>query len=109
MSRAKYLSYDDGRREPSEISEVIGSIIENATVSVDLRHGELIDHWADVAPGDWALGTPIGVREGTLLVAVQDGATATLLRYQTTALLQALEARFGADLVAAVRVTVDTR
>ena len=109
MSRAKYLSYDDGRREPSEISEVIGSIIENATVSVDLRHSELIERWGDIAPGDWTLGTPIGVRDETLLVAVPDGATATLLRYQTHALMQALQARFGADLVRSVRVTVDPR
>ena len=109
MSRAKYLSYDDGRREPSEISEVIGSIIENATVSVDLRHSELIDQWGAIAPGDWALGTPIGVRDGTLLVTVPDGATATLLRYQERALTQALEARFGADLVTSIRVSVDPR
>ncbi len=109
MSRAKYLRYDDGRREPSEISEVIGSIIENATVAVDLRHTELVEQWSEIVPGDWVLGTPIGVRDGTLLVTVPDGATATLLRYQERSLTQALEARFGPDLVASVRVSVDRR
>ena len=84
--RAKYLG-DGERRQPEEISRVIGSIIEHSQVDVDIRQGDLVAEWGDIAPGDWARGTPIGVRDGTLLVTVRDGATASLLRYQHQALL----------------------
>ena len=52
MKRAKYLSYRE-RREPEEISEVLGSVIESASVNIDVRQGELIDRWRQVVPGDW--------------------------------------------------------
>ena len=107
--RAKYLSNDDSRREPEEISDLIGSIIESASLDVDIRHGDLVGEWLEFAPPDWRLGTPVGVRDGVLLVVVPDGTTASLLRYQTGPLLEAIEARFGADLVAAVRVRVERR
>jgi predicted nucleic acid-binding Zn ribbon protein len=104
--RAKYLG-DGERRQPEEISRVIGSIIEHSQVDVDIRQGDLVAEWGDIAPGDWARGTPIGVRDGTLLVTVRDGATASLLRYQHQALLDAIAASHGSDLVRGVRVRVE--
>lgn len=102
---AKYLRNDD-RRQPEEISSVLGSIIENTSVDVDVRHGDLVDAWSEFAPGDWHLGTPVGVRDRTLLVTVPDGATASLLRYQTGPLLTAVTDRYGRGLVASVRLRV---
>lgn len=106
VMRAKYLGSGD-KKQPEEISDVIAKVIEGATVSVDLRHGEIVESWASLAPGDWVHGTPVGVREKTLLVAVPDGATGSLLTYQTKALIEAIAERFGADLVTAVRLKVD--
>ncbi len=106
LMRAKYLG-DDDRRQPEEISDVIASVIEGATVSVDLRHGELVERWGEVVPGDWALGTPVGVRDTTLLVAVPDGATGSLLTYQSKVLIEAIDRVFGTGLVTAVRLKVD--
>ena len=103
--RAKYVSYGK-RREPEEISKVIGSVIENATVDVDVRQGELVAEWSSFVPSDWALGTPVGVRDGTLLVTVPDGARASRLRYQEKALLSAIAERFGADVCTRVRLKV---
>ena len=107
--RAKYLSNDESGRQPEEISELLGSIIEGASIHVDIREGDLVGDWHDVAPGDWRLGTPVGVRDGVLLVLVPDGTTASLLRYQTGSLLEAISTRFGADLVTSVRVRVERR
>jgi len=39
MKRAKYLSYGE-RREPKEISDVLGSVIESASVNIDVRQVE---------------------------------------------------------------------
>lgn len=103
--RAKYVS-SGKRREPEEISNVIGSVIENATVDVDVRQGELVAEWGTFVPSDWTLGTPIGVRDGTLLVTVPDGAMASQLRYQERALLAAIGERFGTDVCRRVRLKV---
>ena len=105
MMPAKYLRQDD-RRQPEEISSVLGSIIEHTSVEVDVRHGDLVGEWAEFAPGDWHLGTPVGVRDRMLLVTVPDGATASLLRYQTGPLMSVIAERFGAGLVTGVRLRV---
>ena len=102
---AKYLRNDD-RRQPEEISSVLGSIIEHTSVEVDVRHGDVVGEWGDFAPGDWHLGTPVGVRDRTLLVTVPDGATASLLRYQTGPLMTIIGERYGAGLVTGVRLQV---
>ena len=102
---AKYLRHDD-RRQPEEISSVLGKIIEHTSVEVDVRHGDLVGEWNDFATGDWHLGTPVGVRDRTLLVIVPDGATASLLRYQTGPLLTAIGERYGVGLVTSVRLRV---
>ncbi len=104
--RAKYLRY--GRRsEPTEISEVLGRLIEQASVSIDVRQGTLIERWAEVVPGDWAeVATPIGIRDQTLLVEVENGTAASLLKYQIQRLIDAVSEVFGDDLVTAVKLKV---
>ncbi len=105
VMRAKYIK-DNDRRQPEEISRLIGLVVEQATVDVDVRQGELVGQWASVAPGDWSLATPVGVRNGTLLVTVSDGAAASLLRYQIKSLLDAIQDRFGGGVCHAVRLKV---
>lgn len=102
--RAKYLGSGEPK-QPKEISELLGSIIEKAAVGVDVRQSDLIGDWESFAPLDWAtFGTPIGVRDLTLLVEVADGSAATILKYQIPDLLGAIEQRFGSGLVTGVRV-----
>lgn len=106
MKRAKYLSYRE-RREPEEISEVLGSVIESASVNIDVRQGELIDRWRQVVPGDWVeVARPVGIREQTLLVEVGSGTAGSLLKYQTQQLIEAIAAEFGDDLVTSVRLQI---
>ena len=106
MTRAKYLRYGR-RREPEEISNVLGSIIERASGSIDIRQGELIERWAEVAPGDWrSVATPIGIREQSLLVEVENGTAGSLLKYQTQQLVDAIADEFGSGLVTSVRLRI---
>lgn len=104
--RAKYLSYGK-RREPTEISDVLGKLIERASVRIDVRQGELIERWSTIAPGDWpAAARPIGIKEKILLVEVENGTAGSLLKYQKTQLIEAICNVFGEDLVVDVRLRV---
>lgn len=106
MRRAKYLQYGR-KREPEEISNVLGSIIEHASGSIDIRQGELVQRWITVVPGDWAdAAVPVGVRDQTLLVEVQNGTAGSLLKYQTQQLIDAISDEFGSDLITAVRLQI---
>jgi len=106
--RAKYLNTNP-KREPQEISDVLGKVIEGAAVGVDVRHADLVARWGAFAPGDWTSGTPIGVRDQVLLVEVADGSVASLLRYQTTQLLSAISEAFGEGLVRSVRIRISRK
>jgi len=104
--RAKYFN-EKPRKEPTEISELLGTLIENAAVGVDVRHGELVSEWEIVAPADWVtFGSPVGIRSGTLLVEVADGTAASVLKYQIDDLKQAIVERFGDRVVTHVRIKV---
>ena len=109
--RAKYYGGDSSKRkQPAEISDVLGSIIEKASVGIDVRHGQLVTDWKVFAPDDWVtFGKPVGVRDQALLVEVSDGSAATLLRYQKADLIKAIEERFGTGIVTAVKVRIGGR
>jgi hypothetical protein len=106
--RAKYLKTGN-KRQPTEISEILGKVIEIAAVGVDVRQADLIERWVDLVPQDWALSTPVGVRDEVLLVEVTNGTAASVLRYQMDPLLRAIADEFGPGLVRSVRVTISRR
>lgn len=108
LMRAKYINTNP-RREPQEISDVLGRVIEGAAVGVDVRQADLVARWHGFAPGDWPAGVPIGVREEVLLVEVPDGSVASLLRYQTASLLDAISDEFGEGLVRSVRLRISRK
>ena len=106
MKRAKYLNQDPERGQPEEISGVIGEVLEQVTSGGDTRQGAIVDEWDQFAPGDWAPGSPVGVKDGVLLVEVPNGAIASLVKYQVAALIREIDRRFGAGVVTGVRVSV---
>jgi len=108
MMRAKYLNTKN-TNEPLEISEVLGKVIENAAVGVDIRHADMIGRWESFVPPDWCSGTPVGIRNRILLVEVSDGTTASLLRYQMVSLIGAITKEYGEDLVRSVRIKIRHR
>lgn len=67
----------------------------------------LFEAWDEAAGEPWASRSePVGMDDGELVVEAVDGASATLLRYQTGALVERLNDGLGAPLVRSVRVRV---
>ncbi len=107
MVRAKYYSGEEPRRDPEEITEVLGSIIERVGSGAGPAGATLVAEWDAIAPERWkAEGRPVGIRRGVLLVEVSSGASATVLRHDTAALLSRVRERLGDGVVEAVRVRV---
>jgi hypothetical protein len=104
--RAKY--YREGRsRNPEEITDILGAIIERVGTGADRDAGALVEEWIDLVPERWREGCePVGIRDGVLLVEVQTGAAASLLRHDTAALLARISERFGPGFVEAVKLRV---
>lgn len=70
----------------------------------------LVEDWRSLAGEPWASRSrPAGLRRGELTVEVEDGATASLLKYQSAELLRRLEQGLGGPLVEAVRLRVGSR
>jgi predicted nucleic acid-binding Zn ribbon protein len=73
--------------------------------SADL--GTLVDRWPELAGEPWgSRSRPAGLRSGELVVEVDDGSVATLLKYRTGELLDALEEGLGARIATSVRIRV---
>lgn len=67
----------------------------------------LVEAWEELAGEPWgSRSRPVGLNEGELLVEVDDGSIATLLKYQQKALLERLERRFGTPVATSVRIRV---
>ena len=108
MTRANYYRAEPDRREPEAVDDLIGAIVEKAGASPALGASLLVSSSEDIVSERWrARSKPIGVRNQTLLVEVPDGADASLLRYDTADLLRRISARFGSDLVQAVRFRIE--
>lgn len=109
MTRAKYLSSGDGRREPVEITELLGRFLEGVGSGAGMDAAHLFKDWAEVAGERWETrARPVGIRSGILLVEVDRGGDASLLKFDVPALITRIAARFGPDLVTGVRFRVAT-
>ncbi len=92
--RAKYYR-EDRPRHPEEITDILGAIIERVGTGAHRDAGALIEGCE-----------PVGIRDGVLLVEVQTGAAASLLRHDTAALLARISERLGPGVVEAVKLRV---
>jgi predicted nucleic acid-binding Zn ribbon protein len=73
--------------------------------AVDL--GAVVEAWSEVAGEPFAASCqPVGLRHGELVVGVDSGPSATLLKYRIGDLLDRLQAHFGAEMITAVRIRV---
>lgn len=67
----------------------------------------LVGRWEELAGEPWgSRSRPAGLRSGELVVEVDDGSVATLLKYRSAALLDALEEGLGARIVTSVKIRV---
>ncbi len=105
--RANYYSEESGRTEPEPIDDLLGAIIAGAGAGADPGIARLVASWSEIVSERWrGCSEPIGVKNHVLLVEVPTGADASILRYDTADLLRRISARFGPDLVRAVRFRV---
>ncbi len=93
------------RDGPARIDEVLDEILAGAGLARPVDVAYLVEHWAEVAGEPWATrARPVRLERGELVVEALDGHAATLLRYQTKALVERLTAALGRGLVEAVHV-----
>ena len=105
--RAQYYREEEPRKEPEEITDLLGSIIAQAGRGASPDASTLVSEWDALVPPRWRrVARPVGIRHGVLLVEVDSAATATLLRHDTADLLQGISAHFGEGLANAVKLRV---
>ena len=69
----------------------------------------LVEEWPELAGEPWgSVSHPVGFTGGALVIAVADGAHASLLRYHAAALVERLGDRLGAGVVESVRIRVES-
>jgi len=67
----------------------------------------LVENWEDLAGEPWgSRSRPVGLADGVLVVEVDDGSIATLLKYQQKTLLDRLERRFDTPVASSVQIRV---
>ncbi len=92
------------------LAQVLESVVEEL---VDQRKSStssltVLADWETLAPPVWnEHGRPIRLENGELLVAVPDGATASLLRFRVGELMDAINGRLKIEAVTTVRVITE--
>lgn len=104
--RAKYLAEGAPSRDPAPITDVLGVVMENASARYGASLVRLRARWTGLAGATWSGTTPVAIHDGVVLVEVADGARASLLRFETDALLDAIEAEFGEGFARGIRLRV---
>ncbi len=100
----------DRRRQPVGLSEILDSVLRGVGVG-DLALWRRIEaEWSVLAGEPWsALSRPLALTRATLLVEVDSGAAASLLRFGTAGLAQRLNAQLGSEKIKDVKVRVGGR
>jgi len=89
------------------IGDDLGAVLRRLGLPAPGALDRLVGDWVRVAGEPWAeRAVPVGLQRGELVLEVADGTTASLLKYQVSALLDRLEQGLGARLVETVRLRV---
>lgn len=104
--RAKYFSAEPPRREPTPITDVLGVVMEHASVSYGSNLVRLREGWRALAGATWAGTTPVAIRDEMVIVEVPDGARASVLRFEADALLRTIQEEYGPGFARGVRLRV---
>ena len=94
-------------RDLERVGGFLDQVLRRLGVPEQVDVARLVDEWEDLAGEPWGTRSrPVGLSEGELVVEVDDGSIATLLKYQQKALLERLEGRFGTPVATSVRIRV---
>ncbi|MBT8250780.1 MAG: DUF721 domain-containing protein [Acidimicrobiia bacterium] len=92
------------------IAQILESVVEHL---VDQRQSStssltVLANWETLAPPVWSEhGRPIRLEDGELVVALPDGATASLLRFRVGELMDAINGALETAAVTTVRVITE--
>jgi hypothetical protein len=89
------------------VSEGLDGILRRLGLPADIDMSSLADDWDEVCGEPFStISRPAGFRAGELVVEVDDGPAATLIKYRVGELIERLDERYGRGRVTSVRVTV---
>lgn len=93
--------------DPQPIDELLDDLLESLGVARPLEVAQLVERWGELAGEPWgARSRPALLKDGQLVVDVDDGTAATLLKYRQADLIERLGERLGRGLVTTVRVRI---
>jgi hypothetical protein len=89
------------------VSDGLDGILQRLGLPADLDMSSIVQDWPEVSGEPFSrLSRPSGLRAGELVLEVDDGAAATLIKYRISELLERLDERYGRGRVTSVRITV---
>ena len=95
------------RRDLEPIGRDVEALLERLGMPSALDLGRLADDWMQVAGEPFAgAARPVGFSDGELIVEVDDGAAASLLKYRVGPLLDRLREVFGDGAIERVQIRV---
>jgi predicted nucleic acid-binding Zn ribbon protein len=94
-------------RDLERVGGFLDQVLRRLGVPEEVDVARLVETWEDLAGEPWgSRSRPVGLNEGELVVEVDDGSIATLLKYQQKNLLERLERRFGTPVATSVKIRV---
>jgi predicted nucleic acid-binding Zn ribbon protein len=94
-------------RDLERVGGFLDQVLRRLGVPEQVDVARLVETWEDLAGEPWgSRSRPVGLNGGELVVEVDDGSIATLLKYQQKNLLERLERRFGTPVATSVKIRV---
>jgi predicted nucleic acid-binding Zn ribbon protein len=91
--------------DPRRIDELLDDLLQALGVARPVDVAQLVENWAELAGEPWGeRSRPVLLKDGELVVEVEDGTAATLLKYRQADLIERLGERLGRGLVSTIRV-----
>ncbi len=97
-------------RDLEPIGKDVDELLVRLGMPTSLNLTELVDDWEEVA-GEPFAGTsePVGLKDGELVIEVENGVAASLLGYRVGPLLDRLREHFGGGEIDRVKIRVGNR
>jgi hypothetical protein len=101
------MSEQESRRELAPVGDVLDLVLGRFAGTSQGASLEIFERWDEIAGPAWRRAGPVKIDEkGILVVEVPDGGVATRLRFETDALVAAIEKEVGPGLVSGIRLRV---
>jgi hypothetical protein len=101
------MNEQESRRELEPVADVLDVVLGRFAGTPQGASLQIFERWDAVAGSEWQHTTPVKIDEkGVLVVDVPDGGAATRLRFESDALVAAIERELGEGLVSGIRLRV---